>query len=264
MKSMRMEEGIHKNEKLFVLFLIIVIISFFIYFFNISIQTEEQKVVNTTTQIERGIYWLLTTDAPFYGGSTYLIKKINEVCNLPALDDLWNEKIKEDLRERLFFYEIYKIPYNYSPEDCANALNNISGFGYFSDFVLCESIYCDHFDSEKIINDIDSIEEDDGFNSTHKLFSLLIVKDKKCYGESILNERIDKLAKELIIAEDSSEFDFIYAERAAFIGLAGYEIKQEWIDNILSVQRADGSWENDTHTTSLALLAIIQKNKRCN
>jgi hypothetical protein len=240
------------------------------YSFSPKVESPE-KLKNS---LKKGITWLLNTEENFSGGTTFIIKKLNEICKDESLEKLWKEKIDEDLNLYPFLYRAYGIQSQFNPEDCQNYLNwhGVSGtYGGYTNFVLCEIIYCDYFNPEEIINHINSIKEDDGFYSNHKLFSLLLMKEFDCYDSQVLDKLIRKKTEELIaVQERSKEFKEnqrkldIYSQRAAIIGYSGYEIKQSWIDNIISEQEKDGSWADNPHTTSLALWAIAQKNESCN
>jgi hypothetical protein len=217
--------------------------------------------------LEKGISWLLKTRGRFSGGATFIIKKLNQICKNDSLERLWKEKIDEDLKRYPFFYRVYGIHHEFDPKNCYNFTSMV--YPTYINFVLCEVVYCDKLDPQKVMLDIISIEEDGGFNSTHKLFSLLLMKEIGCYNSSLLNDLIRKKVGELTVIEDSiQEFEDklkldVYAERAALIGYAGYEIKDKWIENLVSTQEDNGSWLSNAHTTALSLWAIAQKNKNC-
>lgn len=266
-----------------ILILVILLVVFFLSFLVVKIRQlslwpsltpKVDMLSKSKTALENGINWLLGTEEKFSGGATFIIKELNEICNDNSLEQLWKEKIEEDLKMYPFVYRALGIKYDFNPKDCPNyatsyTITDLSRL--YTSFVLCEVIYCDSFDTKKIIEDINSIEDDNGYYSNHKLLSLLLMKEFNCHN-AVLDELIKEKSEELINIQDSSqefkepidpiELD-IYLERVALIGYAGYEIKDNWIENVIDTQKQDGSWTNNPHTTALALWALAQKSKTC-
>jgi len=231
---------------------------------------EEGKIeIEEKSLLKKGIDFLLVTDEKFVGGATYLVKKLNEICNDERLEKLWKDKIDEDIGEQKFLLRLYDSAYQY-PD-----ISNLENISHLNTRLVAKAAYCENFSFENVISDISKIERNGGYNSTHILLALAIMKEKDCYDKKLLNPLINELVKDLIITQNKEgkpenlpnlcnpSYLDIYAERAAVIGYAGYPIKGVWVENILRCQAENGSWFDSPHTTSLALWAITQKNKNC-
>ncbi|MEW6008608.1 MAG: hypothetical protein AB1629_03125 [Candidatus Omnitrophota bacterium] len=227
----------------------------------------KEKSTKEEEKIQKAIDFLLTTNVRFQGGTTLIIKKLNEVCNDKRLDKLWREKIEEDIPVDMKI--LYRV-YNPTPEP----LNIIElEKATEMDKILIKAHYCQNFSFKDILHDIGQIKRDGGVVSSHLLFYLAIMKKKGCYSNEPLAPLIQTLVNELVaiqnkmedisIISKDSEAMLAYAERALFIGFAGYPVKKVWIENILNCQSQDGSWFGDTHTTAVCLWAIVQKRGFC-
>ncbi|MBZ9578468.1 hypothetical protein KJA14_01310 [Patescibacteria group bacterium] len=264
-----------KKQFIFVLLLSIVIVG---VLFVLGLNYLERRVESLgkitqpekETPIQKGINFLLTTNEKFIGGTTFLIKKLNEICRDERLEDLWKRKIDEDIGDQEFLYRLYYPTHQYQ---------DISGLENIPDLntrLIAKATYCEKFSYKDVLEDINQIERDDSYSSAHLLLALAIIKEKGCYDQIILNALIDELVEDLTIIQDKEgesenlpylcnpSYLDIYAERAAIIGYAGDSIKETWVENILRCQAENGSWFDSPHTTSLALWAIAQENKNCN
>jgi len=222
------------------------------------------ELAREMTSFRKGISFLLTTRKEFVGGSTFIIKKLNEICQNKELEVLWKKKIDEDLKDQKFLYRLYDPTFSYQN---ISELENIQNP---NTRLIAKAAYCDKFSYRNILQEINSFERDNAYNSSHLLLALTIMKEKNCYEEKITS-LIDEVANELIQAQNKEEKLYIcdplsldiYAERAAIIGYAGYSIENSWIEKILQCQEENGSWFDDPHTTALSLWAIAQKDKKC-
>jgi hypothetical protein len=220
--------------------------------------------LNSQTPIKKGLRFLTTTDKDYIGGASLLVGEgLNAVCKDKELAEFSEAKIKNQgsEEEKLIYYKITDP--SYYPEDIFQ-INNIKDI---YNRLLAKSVFCKIFAYQDILSDIDQLERDGGYNSAHILSSLTLMKGNGCYPEEPLNPLIEELTGELAKAQDEERAPCdnvdIYAERAAFIGYAGFPIKDSWIKNILNCQLPDGSWNEDPHATVLALWALAQQKGNC-
>jgi len=255
-----------------ILALIIILIIGFFTFSGLKRRIEistQIPLIEKEGQVQKGINFLLKTDEKFGGGTTFLVKEINKFCRDERLEKLWKEKLDEDISDRKFLYRLYDPVYQYS--DIPD-LENITDL---NTRLIAKAAYCEMFVYEDILKDINTIKKDNAYNSSHLLLALAIIKERGCYDLSIIDTLIKELVEDLIIIQNNEgksenlshlciplSLD-IYAERAAIIGYAGYPIEEVWVKNIIRCQAENGSWFDNLHTTTLALLAITQRNKNC-
>jgi len=136
------------------------------------------------------------------------------------------------------------------------------------DEVLLKAMYCRDFGYEP--RDLDillaTIDNDGGYNDTHALASLLIIRQSGCLPPETLAPHIATLVEILIRTQNSTElFNDLYVERVAFLYWAGAgdQVERKWIKTILDRQLDNGGWNADgspkanLHQTALAALSLI-------
>lgn len=220
--------------------------------------------------IKKGIDFLLNPDEKFVRGSPVYVKKMNEICKNADLENAWKKKFDDDIGDYKFLYKL--CDFNPTSEEISPDFESVLPLSLR---VIAKAIYCENFSYEDIIKDINQIERDGSFNSIYLLFSLGIMKENKCYSEELLEPLTEDLINRFVVLQweaandkklsefcDSGEFDK-YVARAAFISYAGYPIRGTWLENILACQMDNGSWLDNSHTTSLALWTLIQEKGAC-
>lgn len=263
-----------KQFRFYIVLVLLLIVGGFLVWWKLNYPKEEIRVeeIGITrpkekSPIQRGIDFLFSTNERFVGGATWVIKKLNEICQDEGLENLWKRKLNEDIKDQKFLYRLYNPDYQTDFD-----LENIPDL---NTRIVAKAAYCEKFSYENISQEIKKFKKDNAYNSTHLLLALAIMKEKGCYDETLLTPLIEGLINDLITAQDKEGepeklpylcnpyYLDIYAERAAVIGYAGYPIKEAWVENILRCQRENGSWFDSPHTTSLALWAVAQKNRDC-
>ncbi len=240
--------------------------------FWLVINYSEPFKRQSSSAIEKGIVFLLTTEKKFDVGIILLIQKLNKICHDERLEELWKIKSAEENSNKKLFFELYNS--SCRNQNISELLKEISFFSLLERITI-KAMCCKNIDYNEVLKDINEVERDVRYNSIHLLHALSLMKEKGCYGNT-LDPLMKELAKELIAAEDkdTKQEDFsifcnniafldVYCERALFLGYAGFPVKQEWIENILKCQKENGSWADSPHTTVLALGAIIQYTNTC-
>jgi len=222
--------------------------------------------------IQKGINFLLATDKKFVGAATITIKDFNEICKNEKIDKLWRENVEEDIGQFNFMDPLYSSVY---PDLTVSELNDIPEE---TNRIIAKAVYCKKVPQESILKEINELERDGGYNSTHILKAISIATREDCYEDNFfpliidlvdeLSKKEDEEGKRDDLCGDNIGLD-LYNERAAFISEMGFPLKDSWIENIIRCQQADGKYggysdggDSDsellsTHTTALGLYALI-------
>ena len=261
------------NKKILLLSLVVFIgvTLFFIWDIFISQKETERPEIKIEEVLENGMQFILSQGNRFGVDSLLVTKEINKICKEEELEDFWSNILDEIIYGQEFFYKLFDSEYKY---DDISSLKESLVPDYYTTWILLEAAYCDEFPYNSFLNDIQEIERDGGYNSSLILFSLKMVKERDCYDEKLIDPLISELVDELKEAQDEAIRDLdnlcsnyllldIYAERAAFVGYAGYPVERAWIENLSYCQKENGSWFDNVHTSSLALWAIAQYNNGC-
>lgn len=154
-----------------------------------------------------------------------------------------------------------------------NSLYTILPENYFNvsfstDNHLLVSLFCDFFGFDD--NDFEQLifmRDNEGmYADTHVFLYMILLTDLGCYDSEKIDRERDKLANEMVIAQDKeTNFTDIGAERITVFILGGYGnlVKKEWI-TLLEEARPeylellyDNPEHTDIHAIAFAELALI-------
>lgn len=141
--------------------------------------------------------------------------------------------------------------------------------------MMMSALYCDRIPLSKDFRQLVQTNIDaGGYNLTHVEFSLQRLKENNCHPFSLPDQQAiskDIAVRMVSLIEDPKTIPDLRYEAVAFLldMDQGYLVKTEWITQIVSEQRPDGSWkvrssqkDSDTtgvdHATMLALWALLQ------
>lgn len=135
--------------------------------------------------------------------------------------------------------------------------------------LLLNAIYCDYYPlNRNYTNSLNKLR-DDGYEGTSRhLFIVLQLKELGCFNNSTLNPLIAEDVQVLGEREDNetknqSVFNpSVYIERAAYINLSGYPLKEEWVETIrrtLDGQMKDNNRIYSIRHTLLEALVLAQQ-----
>ncbi|HMP89948.1 MAG TPA: hypothetical protein PJ991_07095 [Kiritimatiellia bacterium] len=141
------------------------------------------------------------------------------------------------------------------------------------DEVLLKALYCREtgYDAEDLDVLLATVNREGGYDDTHALVSLLILKQQGCLPAELLSPHISGLVDVIVEIQDNAElFNDLYVERVAFLfwAGAGKRVKSEWIATILDKQMDNGAWGADgstsanLHQTALAVMSLAYYQQR--
>lgn len=236
---------------------------------DIGMPTGEQAAAR------KGWEWLENYREGFTDpAAPFLIKTINDrYCRSTEIENFVKEKWEEfenhyylAVFERLFSGNDYKIS--------EKVIKILDAPHVYYDDILPQALYCDMYPTKNDFakKSFSNIENETGYDLTHKFWLAILFKKNGCSAngyniEKIINVVAGKIAEE---QEKNVEFNDLYAERVAFLLHFGFEnlVKKEWINNIVKNQKKSGAWETpkleeNPHTTALAILALVEYEKKC-
>ncbi|MBI5533968.1 MAG: hypothetical protein HY898_14700 [Deltaproteobacteria bacterium] len=131
----------------------------------------------------------------------------------------------------------------------------------------CRAFHCDllRYGRSDVDQLLDARDHQGGYEDTHVVIGLLLVRDNGCYDPEVLDKHVAAVAETLLAAQrNDEEFSDLYAERVVCLYWAGFggAVRPEWMDRIRRSQNADGGWglrpgePSHPHTTANAALAL--------
>lgn len=272
------------KKKISIVFAILIVISLILSI--ATIKHNQSRGKKTALQIQSaktahlGWLWLKNYQNNFLDpGIPYIIRQINDqYCHSDEkVEKFWKKAAKEfDNHEYLFLFERFfsKDTGNMNPK-----IQNVLKIpqDYYND-VLPQALYCDIYPARADFeqNLFANMENETGYDLTHKFWSAIIFKNNNCDSKNYNIEKIISSAAQKMAAEQeqNKQFNDLYAERAAFLLNYGFAdlVTDEWIKIILKNQKKTGAWNanmffnarhENPHTTILAVWALTEYSKTC-
>lgn len=270
------------SKKIFIVFAILITLSLVL---SVAIIKHSQpRGKKTTLQIQSaksahlGWLWLKNYQGNFLDpGIPFIIKQINsKYCQSNEAEKFWQKAANEfNNHEYLFVFERFFSENNNINPKIQAILK--TPHDYYND-ILPQALYCDIYpvrdDFEQ--NLFGSIENETGYDLTHKFWSAVLFKNNNCVSKNYDADKIilsaaQKIAEE---QEQNNEFNDLFAERAAFLLHYGFGdlTNDNWIKIILENQKKTGAWNanmffnaryENPHTTILAVWALTEYSKTC-
>ena len=136
------------------------------------------------------------------------------------------------------------------------------------DGILLKALYAPVFgyDADDFALLLNSRRGDGGYDDTHGLLALLLLRAQKSFDAIELDRAIAEWSAGLAAAQENAKyFDDLYAERIVFLYWAGHGdlVKPEWIARVAAAQKPDGGFgpeqgmNSNAHVTGLSVLALI-------
>ena len=130
-----------------------------------------------------------------------------------------------------------------------------------------KAIYCDKIDYDmEDLRDLMSNKKGSGYEDTHVLLGLLMLRENKCYSRRIverhINEMVDAIFK--VLQRHDNYYD-LFVERVVFLYFAGRGdlVEEAWIRRIAEGQGDDGGWGvlegmfSVEHPTVLSVIGLL-------
>lgn len=146
-----------------------------------------------------------------------------------------------------------------APESQIKAMTGI-------DKITATALYCDCYGlPDDFFSNLNDMAYSAEYGLTHAVLALSIIEQRKCKYDtaafSTAKITLTPLLEKLIRIKKPTSDIGIEAVVMLYISGNGNRVKNEWIEDIINAQQADGGWESSDHTTVLALWALLEANK---